>query len=131
MQGKQRYKCKRCGCNFTKSERRGVSLKKKALAYVLYLEGLGFRSIGRVLGVSNVSVLRWIRTYAKTWGNKVPKVTPSRHCRVIEIDEMWHYIQKKNRKSGFGLLLIETKEKSLHGKLVVVEQKHVRDYSGD
>ncbi len=35
--GRQRYKCHDCGYNYA-------------------LEGLGFRSIGRVLGVSHVSV---------------------------------------------------------------------------
>ncbi|KAA6334071.1 hypothetical protein EZS27_017586 [termite gut metagenome] len=33
-------------------------MKKQALH--LYLEGLGFRSIGKLLGVSNATVLNWI-----------------------------------------------------------------------
>jgi transposase-like protein len=62
--GKQRYKCKACGYPFTvenKSTAKPLSLKKQALQ--LYLEGLGFRSIGRLLGVSNVSVLNWIKAF--------------------------------------------------------------------
>ena len=35
------------------------------------------------------------------------------HIRVIEVDEMWHYVRKKNKKSGCGLLMIEIEEKSL------------------
>ena len=31
----------------------------------MYLEGLGFRSIGRILKVSNVSVLNWIKNTSK------------------------------------------------------------------
>ncbi|OAV69560.1 Transposase [Bacteroidales bacterium Barb4] len=38
-------------------------MKKQALR--LCLEGLGFRSIGRLSGVSNVSVLNWIRKFGK------------------------------------------------------------------
>jgi transposase-like protein len=48
IKGRQRYKCKACGFNYTvelKSTSKPKSLKKQALH--LYLEGLGFRSIGR------------------------------------------------------------------------------------
>ena len=47
---KQRYKCKLCNFRYTvdqKSTAKPLSLKRLALQ--LYLEGLGFRSIGRVL----------------------------------------------------------------------------------
>ena len=55
---RQRYKCKECGCNYSveiKSTAKSKSVKKQALH--MYLEGLGFRSIGRILGVSHVSVV--------------------------------------------------------------------------
>jgi len=71
IKGRQRYKCKKCGCNYTvaiKSSAKPKSLKKKVLH--LYLEGLRFRSIGRFLGVSNVSILNWIRDF----GEKVQKL---------------------------------------------------------
>ena len=123
MSGKQRYTCKECGCQFTQSYKKGQPASKKALAYVLYLEGLGLRSIGSILKVSNVAVLKWMKTLAEAWGEKEEHKKAPRHCEVIEIDEMWHYIQKKNKKSGSGLLLIELPEKCLPGKLVVVAAK--------
>jgi transposase len=46
-----------------KSTAKPKSMKKQALH--LYLEGLGFRSIGRLLGVSNVSVLNRIKSFGK------------------------------------------------------------------
>jgi transposase-like protein len=48
IKGRQRFKCKEYGCNFTvelKSTAKPRSMKKDALQ--LYLEGLGFRSIAR------------------------------------------------------------------------------------
>ncbi|KAA6343089.1 hypothetical protein EZS27_009220 [termite gut metagenome] len=69
IKGKQRYKCKECGCNYIvelKSTAKLKSMKKQTLH--LYLEGLGFRSIGKILGVSNVSVLNWIRSFGKAVG---------------------------------------------------------------
>jgi transposase len=54
---RQRYKCHDCGYKSTvelKSTFSPPSVKRQALQ--LYLEELRFRSIGRVLGVSHVSV---------------------------------------------------------------------------
>jgi transposase-like protein len=62
MNGKQRYRCKTCGFNFTTGFR-GKPMEVRQQALKLYLEGLGFRAIGRILDVSNVTVLNWVRAY--------------------------------------------------------------------
>ena len=74
--GLQRYKCKLCKCNFTRSDRRGMSVEIKIRALQLYLEGMGFRAIGRVLKVSNVSVLRWIRSAGEHYNFKMIRGIP-------------------------------------------------------
>jgi len=93
IKGKQRYKCKGCGRNYTvelKSTAKPQFLKKQALH--LYLEGLGFRSIERFLGVSNVSVLNWIRSF----GKGVEKLnSDSKEIEMVEVDEMHSYIGSK------------------------------------
>jgi transposase-like protein len=95
MKGKQRYKCKECGCNYTvelKSTAKPKSLKIQALH--MYLEGLGFRSIGRILGVSNVSVLKWIREF----GQKAQELNRENHqIEMVEVDEMHSYIGSKKQ----------------------------------
>ena len=76
--------------------------KRKALQ--LYLEGLGFRSIGRILSVSNVSVLNWI----KEFGKKVKDLQPdNRTVEYAELDEMHSFIGNKKTIAGYGLLLID------------------------
>jgi transposase-like protein len=110
IKGRQRYKCKDCGCNYTveiKSTAKSKSQKKQALH--LYLEGLGFRSIGRFLGVSNVSVLNWIRSFGK---NVQELQDASRPIEVVEVDEMYSYIGSKKTTVGFGLLLIDMERDS-------------------
>jgi len=92
VNGKQRYKCKECSCNFTveiKSTAKSKSKKKNALH--LYLEGLGFRSIGRYLNVSHVAVYNWIKSY----GEVVEKLRADNEIEVVELDEMHTYIQQK------------------------------------
>lgn len=74
------------------------------MALELYLEGLGFRSIGRILKVSHVSIYNWI----KSFGEKVEAIRVS--CKtpeVIEMDELHSYIGSKKTIAGYGLLLID------------------------
>jgi transposase-like protein len=116
IRGTQRYKCKECGCNYTvalKSTAKPQSLKKQALH--LYLEGLGFRSIGRFLGVSNVSVLNWIRSF----GREVERLSSeSKEIEMVEVDEMHSYIGSKKTIVGYGLLLIDMGKDSSTSLLV-------------
>jgi prephenate dehydratase len=70
----------------------------------MYLEGLGFRAIGRILGVSNVSVLNWIRSF----GKEVQQLhSVSQEIEMVEVDEMHAYIGSKKTAAGSGLLLID------------------------
>lgn len=118
--GFQRYRCKNCGCNYTK-EGRGYPKELRLLALRMYLEGIGFRGIGRLLKVSNVTVLNWV----KEAGRKLIdlKSDEPKHVHMLEIDEMHSYIQKKTMSSGCGWLLIELPERSLGSGSVVVELK--------
>ena len=107
---RQRYQCKECGCNYTvelKSTAKPKSLKRQALH--LYLEGLDFRSIGRFLGVSNVSVLNWIRSFGKEVGDLHFE---SKEIEMVEVDEMHSYIASKKTVVGYGLLLIDMEKDS-------------------
>jgi transposase-like protein len=105
IKGVQRYRCKECEYNFTVEKRSGEysnDIKRKALQ--LYLEGLGFRSIGRILSVSNVSVLNWI----KEFGKEVKDLQSNdKTIEYAELDEMHSFIGNKKTTVGYGLLLID------------------------
>ena len=112
---RQRYKCKKCGCNFTQSHLRNYPFKIKFQAAKLYLEGVGLRSIGRLLGVCNVTVLNWIRQFGLILRDYVQERLPKdiHDIEYIEMDEMWHFTAKKNGRSGSGLLSKDVRRKSL------------------
>ena len=76
---------------------------------------MGFRAIGRVMGVSNVTVLNWIRLLGASIKDYVQTQMPDdiRHIDYIEMDEMWHFTVKKNENSGSGLPSIVIPKKSL------------------
>lgn len=110
LKGVQRYKCKVCGYNYTVAFRRGTKpADQKRLALMMYLEGLGFRSIGRILNVHNTTVYRWIRSF----GEKIEVVRNDKPVEIMELDELHTYVGHKKTTVGFGLVLAETTENSL------------------
>ena len=104
VRNKQRYKCKHCGYNFVEGDlRKERNLDKQRLALHLYLENMGFRAIGRVLGVSNVSVLNWIKSAGESIRQYHQDQDRPEKIKVMEFDEMWHFIGSKKESYGFGL----------------------------
>ena len=124
VHGMQRYRCKGCGYQYTKSSRRGYPLEVRKRAVALYLEGLGFRAISRLLSVSHVTLQRWIADMAAQIRLIKTQEEQGHHATLMEIDEMWHYVGKKTASSGSGWLLIETREKSWpSGRVLVLEKR--------
>ena len=119
VKGRQRYQCKHCKYRYTVEQRgKPNSLKKQALQ--MYLEGLGFRSIERILKVSNVSVLNWI----KSFGKQIEEYRRTEgDLEIIEMDELHTYIGEKKTIAGSGFLLIGLGENSSISLLVQGERK--------
>ena len=98
--GRQRYECKHCQYHYTVLKRSGETpLETRELALDLYLEGMGFRAIGRILKVSNTAVLGWV----KQAGDKVTLPMPEESVAVVEVDEMHTFLGQKKVTAGFGL----------------------------
>ena len=104
VQGRQRFKCKECLFRYTVERKSDVkTVDTKRLALDMYLEGLGFRSIGRVLKISYGTVYTWV----KDWGAKVSLPRRESPVAIVELDEMHTYVGKKKTTVGYGLLLID------------------------
>ena len=110
IKGKQRFKCKECGCNYTVGYAEvSEKEKKRRFGLSMYLEGLGFHSIGRLLQVSHVTVMNWVRQY----GSELSSIRNQKPVRIMELDEMHSYVGHKKTIDGYGLVLIETQENTL------------------
>ena len=97
--GHQRYRCRSCGAHFTDTPLRGKPPAMKALALLLYGMGnMSFNGIGRLLGVSDVAVLKWVRAEAMA----LPEPQVAATVVTVEVDEMWHYLKKSLPSSGSG-----------------------------
>jgi transposase-like protein len=104
IKGRQRYKCKDCNYRYTVEQKSDVKSKEtRRLALALYLEGLGFRSIGRILSISYGTVFQWI----KKWGKMIELPKSNEEVAVVELDEMHTYVGQKKTTDGYGLLLID------------------------
>ena len=101
IKGVQRYKCKQCQYQFTRKTPRGRSATEKALAITLYLMGVSMNAIGRLLKVSTPAVLSWIRKFDL---DTYEKPEPAQAV-VIELDEMWHFLNSKKQSLDLESLL--------------------------
>ena len=123
--GKQRYRCVACGYNFTNTHGRGKPPELRLQALRMYTENMGLSSIGRLLGVDAATVMHWVRDEGKKLMDQLRRAVPESldGMDIIEIDEMWHYIQKNCTSFGYGLLYLATPGASSPSKLVLVAGK--------
>jgi len=114
--GRQRYRCKSCGFQYTRVDPRGRPASEKAAAVLLYTMGLSLNAIARIYNVSAQTVLRWVRNFAeKTYEKPKP-----REAVVVELDEMWHYLGSKKTSCGYGRLIVALPVSSLTGNVGLV-----------
>lgn len=121
MKGRQRYKCKNCGYQYTKTTPRGKPERDKILALILFLSGLSMRATGKIVGVTTQSVMRWIRQMHNKFITEKPDIAM---VTEVEMDEMHHFFKKKLKNCGSGKLLIIEPKNSSGGRWGVVIPKH-------
>ena len=90
IKDRQRFKCKSCSYYFT-VQKLGKRIEGEYVvkALQLYLEGISFREIERILNVSHVSVMNWVKSYnvkrPKTISNVQPQVQVLEHHEILEL----------------------------------------------
>src|SRR5437868_3607668 len=92
--GTQRMRCQSCRRYFTPNPKpRGYDDATKEMAVRLYLEGMSFRGIGKVLSVHYLSVINWVNAHAAQLPQQVTDTTPA---QTIETDELYTFVGQKN-----------------------------------
>ena len=74
-----------------------LSTKRKALQ--LYLEGLVFRAIGRILNISYGTVYQWV----KACGDQVSLPESQDEVEIDEMDEIHMYVGSKKSTAGYDM----------------------------
>ncbi|WP_418936123.1 IS1 family transposase [Moraxella bovis] len=109
--GRQRYKCK--GCNHYFSVHKPTHHKSEAtkqMAINMYLEGLGFRSIGRILGISYGTVYQWVK---KLGEQHQIKQDSNQAIDIVELDEIHSYTKHKKTPCWTPLAIDRTTKQIL------------------
>ncbi len=106
---RQRFKCKDCNYYFT-VDKLGKKIDdyyvNKALQ--LYLEGLTYREIERILGISHVTVMNWVKKYQikrPYKANYHPTYT------ILNHSELASYFADTTNLKGAGSLVTELGDK--------------------
>ena len=111
--GRQRYKCKGCGFQSTMGLPRGKGIETKCLAAILYVNGLSFRAIAKIVKASHKAVYDWVR---KLGVDTCEKPKPSASI-AVELDEMWHFIGSKKTSFGYGKHIVAIQVNSSTGSV--------------
>ena len=90
--GQQRWRCRRCRYQFTRLQGHGTPEPTKRAAVSLYGYGLSFNAVADLLGTTAPSVLRC------SYVDRCCTKPPPGDAVVIELDEMWHFLQRKDNK---------------------------------
>ncbi|GAA3948422.1 IS1/IS1595 family N-terminal zinc-binding domain-containing protein [Hymenobacter algoricola] len=107
--GRQRFKCKNCGYHFSVAKvGREVNTYYVIKALQLYVEGVSYREIERLLGVSHVSVMNWVKKY----GMKAPRQTDYHPTyKILNQKELGEFFQNPANLKGAGMVVTELGDK--------------------
>ncbi|HTG64944.1 MAG TPA: hypothetical protein VL859_01085 [Flavobacterium sp.] len=106
---KQRYLCKNCNYFFTVNKiGKKIDDYYVTKALQLYLEGLSYREIERIIGVSHVSISNWIKSF-----NIKKPINTNYHptYKILNHLELIEYIRNKETLSGAGMIITELGDK--------------------
>lgn len=106
---RQRYKCKSCSYFYTVSKL-GKSIDDYYIikGLQLYLEGLSYREIERLLGVSHVTVMNWVRKYGI---KRLDDIRYHPTYKILSHAELKAFVSDKDTLKGHGVLITEVGDK--------------------
>ena len=116
--GTQRMVCNECKKTFPLNPKR-FSKQDKYRALMMYLNNVGIRKIALFFGVSAPAVLKWIRNAHKLLKELLENFNPliSDKSDIIELDEIYTYINTRKKRPQYGLLILEEESVLLHMSL--------------
>ena len=94
--GSQRMRCEQCKGYFTPHPKpQGYDPQLREQAVRLYLEGMSFRGVGKVLRVNYQSVVNWVNAAHQQLPARIEDTTST---QTVELDELFTYVGKKKNE---------------------------------
>jgi transposase-like protein len=111
--GSQRFQCQLCRRQYTPEPLPlGYDDKTKEMALKLYLEGNGFRRIGRLLSVNHQSVVNWVNAFHRQLRAKKLALPVPGSVSTLEMDELFTFIGTKKSQHSSSRLLTDRRAAS-------------------
>ncbi|MBL0357524.1 MAG: IS1 family transposase [Chitinophagaceae bacterium] len=109
VKGRQRFRCKHCNYFFTvMKEGKNIDAYYVIKALQLYIEGVTLREIERILGISHVSVMNWVKKY----NIKAPENHEYRPTyKVLNHTELVDFFSNKDALKSAGCMITELGDK--------------------
>lgn len=109
VKGRQRYRCKSCDYFFTVlKDGKSIDPYYVVKALQLYIEGVTLREIERILGVSHVSVMNWVRQYQISR----PQNTDYHPTyKVLSHQELMAFLGNREELKSAGFMITELGDK--------------------
>lgn len=122
--GSQRFQCQECRRQYTPAPRPlGYDDKTKEAALKLYLEGNGFRRIGRLLSVNHQSVVNWINAFHTRLRAKNLALPVPGRVSTLEMDELFTFIGTKKSRLLSSPSLIGSRAASSRTRSASIERR--------
>ena len=109
VKGRQRFKCRNCSYFFTVLKGgKQVDPYYVIKALQLYIEGISYREIERILGISHVSVMNWVKKY-----NIIPPINYDYRptYKVLTHSELIGFFTDRSSLKNSGCMITELGDK--------------------
>lgn len=109
IKDRQRYHCKSCAYHFTVQKKgKQIDAYYVVKALQLYIEGVSYREIERILGVSHVSVMNWVKKYRV----KAPEQFDYHPTyKILNHKELLEHLAQPQSMKGKGMVITELGDK--------------------
>ncbi len=109
VKGRQRFLCKDCRYFFTVfKDGKNIDPYYVIKALQLYIEGVSLREIERLIGVSHVSVMNWVKKY-KVQAPENMEYHPT--YKVLKHSELLDYMTNREVLKDSGMIITELGDK--------------------
>jgi transposase-like protein len=126
--GSAQYRCNNCGSHRVLEPKRSHTKREKETILKAYQERASMRGLERIFGISRQTVADWIRKIVADLPDFKDTLEPVQPEDVLELDEVWSFVLKKEKNAGCGRRFVVARAKSSPLSLGIVAREPVDAY---
>jgi insertion element IS1 protein InsB len=96
--GNAQYHCKDCGTYRVLTPKQAYSESEQHTVLRACLERCSLRGVSRIFAVARQTVARWFKAHVQKLPDVKETLLPATSGDVLEWDEIWSFVQKKEQK---------------------------------